>query len=107
MGEIKADASEEDNDGETALHHAAAACQPDSIRLLLASGARADKQSFTEETPLDVAVQNPAFFLGKDSAASVHMLDNDQALRRLRHARTLRSLASKDSTGHEDEDEEL
>jgi ankyrin repeat protein len=78
----KADPSEEDPDGETALHYAAAGCHVACVRILLSRGANASKQCFRELTPLDIAKQNPGYFLGKNSDAVVDLLQKESTFRR-------------------------
>jgi hypothetical protein len=78
----KCDIGAEDIDGENALHYAAAACQPEAVRILLAAGTKeADNQSFDEKTPLDLALQNPAFFMDKNADAVAEVLQLEKHFR--------------------------
>jgi hypothetical protein len=78
----KADIAEEDVDGENAMHYAAATGRVEPVRILLAgwTGA-AENQSFDERTPLDLALQNPAFFVGMDTDAVVKLLQLESHFR--------------------------
>jgi len=79
--DIRADPNEEDVDGETALHYAAAGCQAMCAKFLVSRGALGAKLSFREETPLDIAQHNPAYFLGKKSDEVADFLLHERSFR--------------------------
>jgi len=62
-----ADPNMGDDKGEAPLHYAALAGQEAAARLLVQRGARATNESHFSERPLDVALHNPAEFVGVDT----------------------------------------
>ena len=72
--DCSADPNAEDHIRETPMHHAALAAELEAVTVLLRYGGLATIESLYLETPLDVAVQNPAAFLGRDTKPIVALL---------------------------------
>lgn len=64
--------------GETPLHWAAFAGQTDAVCLLLEAEADPWYESFDAESPLQVAQQNPAYFLGVETREITQILEDAQ-----------------------------
>lgn len=66
--EAKSDMDTQDMEGETPLHYAALAGQTQVARFLLNSKADPSVESWAAEWAIEVAEQNPAYFLGVETA---------------------------------------
>lgn len=81
--QLKADVHAEDLVCDTPLHYAAlSGCAP-AVRVLLRANGDPAYENRTGRTPLQVALENPASFLGVDTAECVQLLEAAEALGRL------------------------
>merc|ERR1712176_1182242 len=62
------------------MHYAAVAGEAGTVKLLLRYGARAGAESNFAETPLFIAQQNPAEFLGVDTRKVVSLLQSWESI---------------------------
>eukprot|EP00930_Biecheleria_cincta_P020789 TRINITY_DN15559_c0_g1_i3.p1 TRINITY_DN15559_c0_g1~~TRINITY_DN15559_c0_g1_i3.p1 ORF type:complete len:178 (+),score=36.73 TRINITY_DN15559_c0_g1_i3:322-855(+) len=72
---IRADVDDQDLDGETALHYAVLAGHTSAVQLLIDAGTDTSCENFSMETPLLVAKQNPAYFLGVETEGAMGCLE--------------------------------
>lgn len=70
----RADPNADDQFGDTPLHYAAFGGKVETARVLVHAGAREDRVNTRVETPLTIARNNPAGFLGVDTQATLDLL---------------------------------
>jgi hypothetical protein len=86
----RASVSETDTNSETPLHYAALGGHLDAAKLLVKHGARVELKSGYEETALQVATQNAAFFIGVDTRPMCEFLEEEMTKSEERLQRMLR-----------------
>eukprot|EP00747_Dinoflagellata_sp_TGD_P039736 gnl/TRDRNA2_/TRDRNA2_140440_c2_seq1.p1 gnl/TRDRNA2_/TRDRNA2_140440_c2~~gnl/TRDRNA2_/TRDRNA2_140440_c2_seq1.p1 ORF type:complete len:412 (-),score=60.42 gnl/TRDRNA2_/TRDRNA2_140440_c2_seq1:105-1166(-) len=69
----------QDREGESPLHYAALAGHAAIAQLLVNANADVTQESFSAEWPIEVAQNNPAYFLGVDTTEVIEVLTNAEA----------------------------